>query len=181
MGMFDTIILDPKFDLGLTKSEQKKLDKVLNKQKWNREFQTKDLECWLNRYKLDKNNKLWEETGNKKGRKWKRHHHTGRVTFYTYINCDTTTYDIRLEYVATFYRGEMKDVVKYFDETDNTARISNIEKFEQLRKKHDLKRSSVLYKLTGIVYRRPLRYTLHKLSLLFRKLEHVCTTIRFKV
>ena len=172
MGMFDTIILDPDFKLGLSKDNQKILDKVIDKRKWSREFQTKDLECWLNIYRLDKNNKLWEETGNKKGRKWKRFYHSGRVTFYDYITNDNSKHDVRLEFVATFDKGCVKQITNHLDTQDNTTRIHNMKKFEQNRKRYDAMRDKIWYKIYYNTYKRPGHYMLNKLIKLSQSVSH---------
>jgi hypothetical protein len=172
MGMFDTIILDPDFNLGLSKDDQKTLDRAIGERNWTREFQTKDIECWLNRYHLDKNNKLWEETGNKKGRKRKRLYHDGKVTFYDYITNDKIKYDVRLEYIAVFDRGCIKKITNHLEIQDNTTRIHNMNSFEQNRKRYDAMRNKVWYKIYYNTYKRPGLYILNKLIKIAQSFTH---------
>lgn len=172
MGMFDTIIIDSEFDLNLTTNEQKLLDKVIGNKQWKREFQTKDLECWLNKYQLDKHNKLWIHTEAKRGRKFKRLYHDGKVTFYDYITNDDINFDIRLEYVAVFLKGKIKHLTKNFEKQDNYTRVHNMKLFEQNRKRYDAMRDKVWYKIYHNTYKRPGIYVINKLIKATQSLTH---------
>ena len=177
MGMFDTIIVDSKFNLNLTRKQQEQLDRALGDNKWDREFQTKDLECWLCKYRLDKNNRLWQENEKQSGRKWKRLYHTGQVCFYTYIDDDQHKHDIRLEYTVTFVKGTITDMHKRFDLQDNSTRITNAKMFEHNRRKHDAMRATMWWKAYNIIYKTPGRWLIDMLAKILYK-SHIFVSIR---
>ena len=161
MGLFDRVKVDARFAMKIAKSELKIIDQVLGlDQVWDRDFQTKDLECWMQDYSIDKSGKLWIYTDDNDKRKRKRVIHNGEVELYTYITNDETTFDVDITLYLLITKGVAKVTRSSVVKRSNSTRLKNIKLFEENRKKYDALRATTRYKLYRSLYREPVRLTL---------------------
>ena len=115
-------------------------------------FQTKDFDCGLDLYVIDKDGRLsierreteWIE-GDPNGKSFldKMGHvktiktwlealnNTCTIEFHDYITSDNTDYDYWIQYKATFIRGQISDVIlTNFEATSNSSRKKSDEEFK---------------------------------------------------
>lgn len=118
MGMFDTITVE--FE-GLPLPKEMKVPLP------SRSFQTKDLECCLFEYKIDRNKQLL--LFSVKTKKWEPTNITNTVDFYDYY--ESENYDYSIEYKAVFFNGVLTNInnTKY-ESTSNRERKQRLARFE---------------------------------------------------
>ena len=167
MGLFDRVKVDARFPMKIRKPELKVIDQVLGlNQIWDREFQTKDLECWMQDYTIDKSGKLWiYADGNDKR---KRVYHHGEVELYTIITNDETAFDVDISLHLTLNKGVAKVTRSCVEKKSNSTRLKNMKLFEENRKKYDTLRTTTCYKIYRALYREPIRLT-------FKTIRRCCT------
>lgn len=158
MGLFDRVKIDARFAMKIARRELKIIDQVLGlDQIWDRDFQTKDLECWMQDYTIDKSGKLWIYADDNDKRKRKRVMHNGDVELYTIITNDDTTFDVDITLNILFTKGVAKVIKSSVDKQSNSTRLKNKKLFEDNRKKYDALRSTSRYRLYQLLYRQPVR------------------------
>jgi len=163
-------------------------------------FQTKDFECALDVYIIDKDGQLFLEQremewvqGNPSGKNFleKSGHaktvktwlealdNTCTIEFYDYITSNSTDYDYWIQYKATFIRGQLSDVkLTNFEATCNSKRKKSDEEFKiKLGQRRDFVgtwRYKYIYHPYNTVLRVTVRETtrcLGKVNALIYKLE----------
>jgi len=163
-------------------------------------FQTKDFDCGLDLYVIDKDGRLFLERremewvqGNPSGKNFleKSGHaktvktwlealdNTCTIEFHDYITSNNTDYDYWIQYKATFIRGQLSDVkLTNFEATCNSKRKKSDEEFKiKLGQRRDFVgtwRYKYIYHPYNTVLRVTVRETtrcLGKVNTLIYKLE----------
>ena len=181
MGLFDTVKIDDRFNLKIKKTDLKTIEQVTDNTDWKSDMQTKDLECWMQDYYLDKAGKLWiyEHPTDKRRRKIVQHH--GLVNFYTIITSDQTDHDVDINVCVKFTKGVGKTKSIEITKQSNETRMQNEREFQDRRKKWDAVRQTTRYKIYKLLYRDPVSWTLNKISGILYRLSHTIQRLRLKL
>lgn len=105
MGLIDRAKIDNDFNLKIKKADLKAIEQVTDNADWKSDMQTKDLECWMQDYLLDKAGKLWIYKHPTDKRQRKIVQHDGVVNFYTIITNDQTDHDVDVNVCVIFTKG----------------------------------------------------------------------------
>lgn len=169
MGLFDRAKIDNDFNLKIKKADVKTIEQVTDNTDWKSDMQTKDLECWMQDYLLDKAGKLWiyEHPTDKRRRKIVQHH--GMVNFYTIITNDQTDHDVDVNVCVKFTKGTGRTKTTTVTKHSNETRLRNEREFQERRKKWDARRNTTGYKIYKHVYRRPVGWCVDTTSRLLNR------------
>lgn len=179
MGLFDRIKIDDKFKTKLTKSDHSTIDKVNTSN--DLEYQTKDLQCWMQDYSVDSKGKLWIYMDDNDKRKRKRDYFTGDITLYTIVTNDDLDHDLDITHELSATRGVCKCTKSYIEERCNKNRISNEKQFEENRRKYDALRLTLRYKLYLNAYKRPVKFTLQLVCGICKYIQMFCNRLQIKL
>lgn len=181
MGLFDRAKIDDEFNLKIKKADLKTIEHVTDNNDWKLDMQTKDLECWMQDYYLDKAGKLWIYEHPTDKRKRKIVQHDGMVDFYTIITNNQTDHDVDVNVCVKFTKGVGRTKTTTVTKHCNKTRLQNEREFQDRRKKWDALRRTNRYKIYRLLYKIPVSWTLNGLSRMFYKLSHVVQRLRFKL
>jgi len=172
MGMFDKVIISPKFKLPLTAAQLKTINKITDGKGLTNEFQTKDLVCWLQNYTISPTGLLSVEH---KDNKFKREKYTGTLNVYDFLTCDTGPIDVWLEFEFKLVDGKIvKSKTVRFDRTNNTDRIADKKKFDEQHEIRLARQKTILYKAYKYMYSKPIRFLLGRVAESCMWLHHRC-------
>ena len=162
MGLFDTVIVSPKYKLPLTQKQTDTLAKCLDGKIWSREFQTKDLECWMNKFHINPTGLL--SVARDDG-KIKRVKHTGEVCIYDIISSETQSIDLWIEFKLQFDNGKIKTIKReMFKQNNNSERKLHAAKMAEDMQKLKTKRAKLTYKMYNTLYRKPMIWLLDRFA-----------------
>lgn len=181
MGLFDKIKIDSRFKTKLTKSNIKAIDKAIGLNDFNFEYQTKDLQCWMQDYYIDIKGRLYIYTDDKDRRKRKRDHYTGTLELWTIITNDELDHDLDVTHEIVSTKGVCKCIKSYIEKRCNKTRISNEIQFEKNRRKYDALRKTLRYKVYFNVYKRPIRYVLRSICKMCSAIQTLCGRVQLKL
>lgn len=181
MGLFDRIKIDVKFKTKLTKSDHSAIDEANRSNDHDFEYQTKDLQCWMQDYSIDSKGKLWIYTDDHDKRKRKRDYYTGEITLYTIITNDSLDHDLDITHELLAQKGVCKCTKSYIDKRCNKNRLSNERQFEENRRRYDALRTTLRYKLYLNIYKRPVRFTLQSICSICRAIQVFCNRLQIKL
>jgi len=157
MGMFDTIIVNPKFSLPMPKDAKGYVG--------SKDFQTKELDNFLETYEIRKDGSLWKRNYQKENKEvtWKRDKcGTIKINIYDYQESNNGDFDYFIEYELIFAKDKVKTVkLVNFEATNNTQRKENQKKYDEQCAKRKKFVDTWLFKnilvhwnkFVGIVYR----------------------------
>jgi hypothetical protein len=181
MGLFDRIKIDNRFKTKLSKSDESTIDVVNKSNKRDFEYQTKDLQCWMQDYSIDSKGKLWIYTDDHDKRKRKRDYVTGDVTMYTIITNDDLDYDLDITHEVTAVKGVCKCTKSYLEKRCNKTRLTNERLFEENRRRYDALRRTMRFKLYMFLYKRPVRFTLQIICKVCGIIQRLCNRLQIKL
>ena len=181
MGLFDRVKVDDRFKLKLTKADTETINNATSNSDWKMDFQTKDLENWMQDFSIDSKGKLWIYEDPKDKRKRKKFPHTGDVDIYTIITNDDNEHDVDVNITLSFDNGIGKVKTSKVEKHCNKTRLKNEAEFESNRKRYDALRQTNRYKLYRLVYRKPISVTLGALSRFCYKLSTGLQTLKYKL
>lgn len=181
MGLFDRLTISDKFNIKLNSSDLKTIETYAKSDKWLKDFQTKDLENWMQDFSIDGKGKLWIHEDHKDMRKRKRYKHHGIVNAYTYITSDEHEHDLYIDLEFKLNAGVAKTVKSIVEKRSNATRISNQKIFEQNRKKWDAIRSTKRFRIYNLLYKRPVSYILNIVSKVTYKISTGCQRLKLKL
>ena len=159
-------------------------------------FQTKDFDCALDLYIIDKNEKLYierretewiernpeaknflDKAGYAKTKKvWiEPLDLTCTIQFYDYFESDYTDYDYWIEYKAEFVRGKLIDMKLFnFEATSNLKRKKKNEEFQNKMRQHNEFIKTRKYKYLIRPYNKSIKFIFKKL---YKILNHASINI----
>jgi hypothetical protein len=157
MGMFDTVIVNPKFSLPLPKDPKGYTGTA--------DFQTKELDNFLETYEIRKDGSLWKLNYRKKNEEktWSRVKNVPTVIkIYDYQENNEGDFDYFIEYEILFTKDKVKTakLIK-FEANNNTKRKENQKMYDEQWAKRKKFVNTWLFKnilvhwnkAIGIVYR----------------------------
>lgn len=157
MGMFDTVIVNPKFSLPMPKDSKGYVGSV--------DFQTKDLDNFLETYEIRKDGSFWKRNYQKKNEEitWKRVKGLPTViNIHGYQENDNVEFDYFIEYEILFAKDKVKSVkIVKFEFTNNSKRKETQKMYDEQWAKRKKFVNTWLFKkvlvhwnkAVGIVYR----------------------------
>ena len=176
MGMFDDIICE--YPLPQPENPKGYVS--------NNYFQTKDFECLLDRYKIDKDGNLliyqcdkeWvagnpnsktlmEKIGyfNETNERWiECKDITQKIRLYNYVHNNDGEYDYSIDYSATIVEGKVTNVTLIkFEAIDNAQRVESHRKFEEHMKKRWAFEKTLMYRCLYGPYNQVIRFSFNYL------------------
>lgn len=153
MGMFDTITVSKDYQLPIDDEQQRHIDDHVGVDKrWNRRFQTKDLDCLLDYYEIDADGCLWKVFDNGSRDMTDI---TTTIDFYDYITNDQIEpgTDLEIQFQALIIQGKIADIkMNRFAAQDNSRRVSNQQQWIKQAELAEKRRKTWRWRLYNVLY-----------------------------
>ena len=166
-------------------------------------FQTKDFECALDVYIIDKDGQLFLEQremewvhGNPSGKNFLEKSgyaktvktwlepltNTCTIQFYDFIDSNKTDYDYFITYEAVFINGKMSSVkITNFEANDNSERKRKDIEFNKKLEEHHKFINTWKYKYFAKPYNRTISFVFRKISKISQNLSRLLNKIENKI
>ena len=165
MGMFDYVTFDQDYELPLTAEQLADIELALGEKKWVKEFQTKDIDNLLNRYHVTKTGIFQVNLESSKTIKHVKTNYTGTITCVDSIMCDHSLFDVWLDIQLTIVSGAVVDSkLLSYEKHSNIKRLKATQEMKLEQERMIRLRSTVLWNIYNIIYRRPIMSIVRRLS-----------------
>lgn len=172
--MFDNITVSKDYKLPINDAQQQQIDKRLGGKKWSRRFQTKDLDCLLNYYEIDKDGNVWEIPP--KGERIKTDI-ASTIKFYDYITSDKMKTDLNITFEALILQGKVVDIkLAEFLSIDNSNRVKAQSQWQQAVELAEARRKKLSWKLYNVLYATHVNWFLKHLHVITHYISHKALT-----